>query len=169
MTAVRPGLIRLMSAALACAAAVSCSAGHDSWTWFRTFSCRDGQEVSFDIELSDSCVYSIDLISRLGKNVRTDSVTLCISFVSPSGLRAGETVTYPSDYPMLRQYLKAHPEDRRISTAATADYRDISWRYRDNVRPAESGTWTVSISIPDRGRAVMGAGLTINTMNYGKR
>ena len=160
-------LSRWLTCMLTCSVLAACTAAPDSETWFHEMKDEDRGRATFTLDLSDSsCVYSISLIARFHKGDRPSSVTMNLSLTSPSGIRGTETVTFPSDYAVLKRYLKEHPDDSRICLASTPDYHDISWAYRDNIQPSEHGAWLMTVSLPDSSRNLRGVGLTLSKKHH---
>ena len=142
---------------------VACSTGKNGEMYqeldFRLFN-GESRDASFTLDMSDSsCVYEVSLISRLTRKDIQDSVTFAVTITSPSGLQAGETVTFPSDYHALRS--GAADSDDRISTAWSTGHYDVSWLYRDNIEPVEYGEWQLTLSAVDTAESMIGAGISI--------
>ena len=159
----KPARIILPVCLLLSSVIISCSQPENTSTMFSTFQGDSGRKASFALDFLDSTgVYSLSLIVRLPKNSFPDTLSMGISFTAPSGVRGTETVSLPSDFNVLKRYIKDHPEDTRIRLASTPDFCDISWKYRERIRPSEYGTWIMDITIQDTGSDILGAGVTIN-------
>lgn len=158
-------IILALSACLGTVVSCSGSDGPDnsgSLTCFSQFGHDNGQKVTFTVDMSDTCVYALNLIARIDKKNPPDSVTIGIQIISPSGRQGKETVTYPSAY---RAMASEATTDRRLRVASTSGYYDISWLYRDNIKPVENGEWTISIIRPQPQKSrIMGAGISLKTI-----
>lgn len=157
----------LLLIAAACMMVISCTGkgrSDDQDFYFTTMKSGGEDQVSFDIDLSDTTrVYAISLVSRFKKDAECRNVTFTVSLTSPSGQSGSERVTLPSDYRTVKDYIKNSPEDGRIQAASAPGYYDISWLYRSNIRPQEYGEWTMTVSaVPEAGAGIIGIGVIIN-------
>ncbi|HIZ85674.1 MAG TPA: hypothetical protein IAC04_04205 [Candidatus Coprenecus stercoravium] len=138
--------------------AASCS----SAPVFTTFPDKTGKQASFSLDMSDStAVYALDLIGRFPKGRTQSRVALRIDITSPSGLKAGEEISLPAEYHSVKNAV-CKQGDGRMETAATPTHYDISWRYRDNIRPSEYGIWTLTVSVPDKDDNILGTGVRLH-------
>lgn len=156
--------LRTFASGLICASMIYACSGHNDCgsRSFYTPVPEDCKTVSFDLDMSDSsCVYSITLDSRFDRKFSHTSTPLHVEAISPSGKKGHEYITLPSDYNSIKNYTGSS-DDRRIGTAGTSGYYDISWKYRDNICPDEKGIWKISVTVPDTVTGITGIGLTLD-------
>lgn len=153
-----------ITAVMLCAACACSTAPDNTMTQFRSFTADGERQVSFTVELSDTCTaYTAELTARLSRKDSPEMLTVSVRWESPYGITASETISLPSDFNTLRQYLRDNPDQTRIRMASTPSCYDVSWKYRDNIRIKEAGTWVVSLNITGNRKAVLGAGIQIST------
>ena len=164
MTRLRRGILPCMTVLILCAASVCSCAPENARTQFRHFTGDGDRKASFTVDLQDtSAACSAAVTVRFPRKGSPDTLTMDITWTSPSGVTASETVLFPSDYAALRQYLRTDRDRSRIRMAATPSCYDVSWDYRDNIRVSEPGLWQVDIWIHGNPDAVLGAGIQISS------
>ena len=103
----------------------------------------DGPYV-FPVDMTDStAAYDLDFFTRLDGREDPPFVELLVRWTSPSDSLFRETVYLPMDGP------------RRAFS------RQIVQPYRADVRPAEPGVWTLSVSAPSKPAGFRGLGLVV--------
>ncbi len=143
------------------AAVSSCSHG-DTRTEFTPLGRNTDGHVRFSLDMTDTaCIYTLSLIVRFHKSYSSPQLDMGITLTSPSGSQGHETVSFPSDYSTVKNYLNGHPEDTRISLASSPDYYDIRWVYRTGIVPPEAGIWEMDMDLPEDRQAILGAGVSL--------
>ena len=116
--------------------------------------------VVFNKEINDSLSYSLNIITRLSYHGNDSILPLNVIFESPSGAKYSEKIKLQINFGQINEYIKTHPDDKRIALSKCSKYYDIMREYRTGICPEEKGNWKLSIILPKNREKLLGIGLS---------
>ena len=116
--------------------------------------------VVFDKEINDSLSYTLNIITRLSYHGNDSILPLNVIFESPSGGRYSENIKLQINFGQINEYVKNHPDDKRIALSKCSKYYDIMREYRTGICPEEKGKWKISVILPQNREKLLGLGLS---------
>lgn len=139
--------ILLILSLLACSCSCSRSADYD---FFKTRGESDC--ISFSVDMNDTLyAYNMYILLRYNSFTQRESIPVEVTILSPTSVRASETVTLPSSRNLLKK--------NKIKYSCGAGYYDVQYSYREGIIPNERGMWQISLTLPEDEKRVTGAGI----------
>ena len=95
--------------------------------------------------------YNLFILLRYDSFTERKSIPTEVTILSPTSVRASETIILPSSFDMLKK--------NRIRYSCGVGYYDVRYSYREGIIPNERGTWQISLTLPEDEKSVIGAGI----------
>ena len=130
---------------------IACSCTRTSENEF--FKTREESScISFSLNMSDTLyAYNLFILLRYDSFTERKSIPTEVTILSPTSVRASETIILPSSFDMLKK--------NRIKYSCGVGYYDVRYSYREGIIPDERGTWQISLTLPEDEKSVIGAGI----------
>lgn len=95
--------------------------------------------------------YNLFILLRYDSFTDRNSIPMEVTILSPTSVRASETIVLPSSRDMIKK--------NNIKHSCGVGYYDVQYSYREGIIPNERGTWQISLTLPEDEKRITGVGI----------